>query len=66
MLRDEARWALFHDTPVTPAATVTLDEQTAWKLFTKGIAKDKAKENANIQGDETLAATVFDAVAIIA
>lgn len=66
LVRDEARWALYRDMPVAPAVTVTLDEQTAWRLFTKGIAKDKAKENAHIQGDETLAATVFDAVAIIA
>jgi uncharacterized protein (TIGR03083 family) len=66
MLRDKAGWALSRDTPVVPAASVTLDEQTAWKLFTKGIAKDKAKEHARVQGDEALAATLFDAVAIIA
>jgi uncharacterized protein (TIGR03083 family) len=66
LVRDEERWALFRGTPVAPAATITMDEQTAWKLFTKGIAKDKAKEHARVQGDETLAATLFDAVAIIA
>lgn len=66
LLRDEARWTLFRGVPVAPAATITLDEQTAWKLFTKGIAKDKAKEAAHIQGDEALAAPLFDAVAIIA
>lgn len=64
--RGEARWALFRGTAAAPAATVTLDEQTAWKLFTKGIAKDNAKGNAHIAGDEALAATLFDAVAIIA
>ena len=66
LVRHEARWALFDDTPVAAAATITVDEQTAWRLFTKGIAKDTAKERAHIQGDETLATTLFDAVAIIA
>ena len=66
LIRDKARWALFRDTSVAPAATITVDEQTAWRLFTKGIAKDTAKERAHIQGDETLATTLFDAVAIIA
>ena len=66
LLRDEARWALFRGTPVAPSAVVTLDEQTAWRLFTKGIAKDKARESAHIAGDEALAATLFEAVAIIA
>jgi hypothetical protein len=37
-----------------------------WRLFTKGIAKEQAREKARIQGNEALASTLFEAVAIIA
>jgi uncharacterized protein (TIGR03083 family) len=66
LLRKEAHWSLFTETPFSPAAIVTLDQETAWKLFTKGIAKEKARGRAHIQGSEVLASTLFEAVAIIA
>lgn len=66
LLREEARWSLYTETPFAPASVVTLDQETAWKLFTKGIAKEEAKAKARIEGNEALAATLFDAVAIIA
>jgi len=66
LLREEARWALFTETSFAPAATVALDQETAWKLFTKGIAPEKARERATVQGDEALASTLFSTVSIIA
>lgn len=66
LLRKEARWSLFTETSFSPSAAVTMDQETAWRLFTKGIAKEQAKEKAHIQGNESLASTLFDAVAIIA
>ncbi len=66
LLRKEARWSLFTETPFSPAAIVTIDQETAWRLFTKGIAKEPAKEKARIEGNEALASTLFEAVAIIA
>lgn len=66
LLRKEAQWVLFTETPFSPTATVTIDQETAWRLFTKGIAKEKARERSHIQGNEELASNIFEAVAIIA
>jgi uncharacterized protein (TIGR03083 family) len=47
-------------------ATVALDQDIAWRLFTKGIAKEEAKRAARIEGDSLLADRVFDTVSILA
>lgn len=66
LLRKEARWSLFTETSISPIATTTIDQETAWKLFTKGIARDAAKSKANMQGDAKLASLIFNTVSIIA
>ena len=66
LLRREARWALFAETPLAPASSVVLEPETAWQLFTKGLSKEEAISRASIQGDEALAMNIFNAVAIIA
>ncbi len=43
-----------------------MDQETAWRLFTKGISKDEALRTARLEGDRTLALKVLDAVSIIA
>jgi uncharacterized protein (TIGR03083 family) len=66
LLRKEARWSLFTETSIPPIATTTIDQKTAWKLFTKGIDKATAKSKASVQGDAGLASHIFDTVSIIA
>lgn len=65
-LRTGAEWALYRDRDLVTTATVTMDQEIAWRLFTKGIAKKDAKRAAMIEGDEALAAHVFDTVSILA
>jgi hypothetical protein len=36
-------------------ATVELDEDVAWRLFTKGISKEEARRPRGSTGDEALA-----------
>lgn len=64
--RKGARWSLFTETSSAPVATVTIDQETAWRLFTRGIAKEQAREKASVQGNEELASSIFDAISIIA
>jgi hypothetical protein len=52
--------------PSLPDAKVSLDQDTAWRLFTKGMSKEDALTHASLQGDEALGMKVFDAVSIIA
>lgn len=66
LIRKEAQWSLFTEVSSAPATIVTIDQDTAWRLFTKGIARKQAIEKANIQGNTELAANIFEAVSIIA
>jgi hypothetical protein len=45
---------------------VTLDQETAWRLFTKGISKAEALKTAQIEGQPALGEKVLDTVSIIA
>ena len=64
-LRDEAGWELGHAPTLAVAASVTLDQETAWRLFTKGITRDVARQRATIAGDPFLAERVLDTVSIL-
>jgi uncharacterized protein (TIGR03083 family) len=64
--RQEGTWTLVKDAGQPAAATVTLDQDVAWRLFTKGIAGEEAKRKARIEGDARLADRVFETVSILA
>jgi uncharacterized protein (TIGR03083 family) len=64
--RVSGRWLLDAGAKNAPAATVEIDQETAWRLFTKGLPKDEAQRRARIAGDADLAARVFEMVAILA
>ncbi len=66
LVREASRWSLFDSSPLEPAATVTIDADTAWRLFTKGISKTEAGSRAVIRGDHRLGERVLDTVSIIA
>jgi uncharacterized protein (TIGR03083 family) len=64
--REQEIWVLGKNAASPADATVFLDQETAWRLFTKGISKDEAFQRAAYKGDEKLARKVFDTVSIIA
>lgn len=53
-----------HAAPVE--ARVTMDQDLAWRLFTKGISVERARERLHIEGHPALAAAVIQMVSIIA
>jgi hypothetical protein len=59
-------WSLYADADAPPTATVTLDQETAWRTFTRGVDRAAAREQARIEGDVGLGEVVLRAVAIIA
>jgi hypothetical protein len=62
-------WAQVPEALRAPAATVTMDQDTVWKLVTKRRGRDAARrEFPGIQfdGDETLGLHVLDMVAVVA
>ena len=48
--RQDGDWMLGTAPEITADATVTLDEQVAWRLFTKGIAKDRGPRRGADRG----------------
>ena len=49
-----------------PDASVTLEPDTAWKLFTKGIKPEAAKSASNISGNEQLIEPALKLIAVMA
>jgi len=63
--REGHRWHFLRELPSRIACSVTVPEQIAWMLFTKGIDRDVAMSQISIDGDETLAEGILGHVAIV-
>jgi uncharacterized protein (TIGR03083 family) len=66
LVRADGRWALYTGVNTPPDATTTLDQETAWRLFTKGVTPDEARSHATLSGDTSLAAQVLRTVSVLA
>jgi uncharacterized protein (TIGR03083 family) len=66
LLREHATWQLYLDIARAPDAQVTLDQDLAWRLFTKGIGEETARAWATITGDPHLAAPMLKTLSVIA
>lgn len=56
----------FIDSVVQPDAMISMNPDTAWKLFSKGITPDTAKSQVQISGNEELAITTLKMVSVMA
>ena len=65
-LRQNGEWMLGSAPGIEADARVELDEDVAWRLFTKGISKEEARQGARINGDAVLADRALDTVSILA
>ena len=65
-LRAEDRWALGQADAAPATATVTVDQDLAWRLFTKAVTPADALPRVRIEGDRSLGAMVLNTVSIIA
>jgi hypothetical protein len=65
LTRTRDGWRLAAGTVPAPAAQVTLDADTAWRRWTKGIGRDAALAAVSVSGERALGLPVLDAVAII-
>jgi hypothetical protein len=64
--RKDGAWHLFHGRSATPAAHVSLSQDTAWRLFSKGLSPAEARRRVQVEGDEALAAAFLNTVSIMA
>jgi hypothetical protein len=59
------RWRLVAASPITPACRVSIPQEIAWRIFTKGIDRAAAEAQAWVEGDRRLAEPVLSMVAIV-
>lgn len=59
-------WELLTSTNIRPMSEVKIKDNFAWKIFTKGITKEKAIESSEIVGDKRLGEKIFDMIAVMA
>lgn len=66
LVREADQWRLYANTDLTPASTVSLDADTAWRLFTKNQDVETLRPRITITGDVHLGEAMLNTVSIIA
>jgi len=64
--RDAAAWSLWHGEEPQPAAAATLDEETAWRVLTRGMSGEEAMRRARLDGERSLLEPFFHTLAVMA
>jgi hypothetical protein len=64
--REPGGWQLYTGAPRAPAAAVRMDQDTAWRLFSKGLGPVVARERVAVEGDQALGSVVLGALAVMA
>lgn len=59
-------WQLLVGSEPTAAARVSLDQESAWKLFSKGLTPQEARLRIRIEGDLALGQPVLGSLAVMA
>lgn len=66
LLRDDGTWLLYQGRPATATAHIQMDQDLAWRLFTKGVSKEEVRPQVQIFGDESLALHLLNLLSIMA
>lgn len=64
--REQEEWTLHRSAPRQPDAETVIEQDLAWRLFTRGLSPQQARQRASLTGDESLASKILDVVSIIA
>ncbi|HEV2275836.1 MAG TPA: hypothetical protein VGR96_16815, partial [Acidobacteriaceae bacterium] len=64
--RNSANWELFVEAGKMPEAALSIPQEAAWRLFTKGMHPEQARSLATVRGDRSLADPFFETVAVLA
>lgn len=64
--RQRETWVLFAGSEPGPAARVSLAQDVAWKLFSKGLSADTASRSIRIEGDQRLGRPLLGSLAVMA
>lgn len=64
--RKQQQWKLGKASTSEPDATVIIDQESAWRLFTRGMSENEILPHVTIEGNQQLGLHVLHAVSIIA
>lgn len=65
LVRDGARWRLRRGPAPVPAAAMTLDPDSAWRLLYNALPEREARKRTRIEGDPSLAEPLFAARSVM-
>ena len=63
--RASGKWELVKESAATPAVRVTIPQEIAWRVFTKGIDRDLARAQVTTEGDPRLANRVLELTSVV-
>lgn len=66
LTKKEKDWKLSQIDPGTVSATISIDPDTAWKLFSKGMDPETARDRTRITGEESLAVVTLQMISVMA
>jgi hypothetical protein len=59
-------WMLRKESTAQVDSTVTIDPETAWKLFTKALSGNEAEKRIKFTGDESLGKPILSMLSVMA
>lgn len=65
LVRQESSWKLMYDLRENPDATVSIENEAAWKIFTKWFNTSAAQRHAAISGDHELGKYLLEMTCIL-
>ena len=66
LMREGGAWKLFAGANDSTACRVHMDQDTAWRLLTKGLSREEAATRTEITGDARLGEPVLEMLAVMA
>ncbi len=66
LLRQKGEWQLYWGTDINATTQVSLNQDTAWQLFTKGLGADETQNHMQIEGNTVLGSGILQMVSIMA
>jgi len=65
VVREPAGWSLWIGRGDEPNATVSMDQDTAWRMYVRALDRPEVEQRARVDGDSRLGSTLFDAFALV-
>jgi uncharacterized protein (TIGR03083 family) len=65
LLRENTGWRLVSESNERETALTVIPQEIAWRIFTKGISRESAKEQVELTGDLELASHILSMISIV-